>query len=74
MTIRLAVFLLIIGLPCATPSVLFAQQEIRPPLHTSGYDILDAAGHRVRISRKFGEVETYGLLTPDLRALARRNS
>jgi endoglucanase len=50
MNTRLAAFLLIVGLLCAMPSVLFAQQEIRPPLHTSGYDILDAAGHRVRLT------------------------
>jgi endoglucanase len=47
---RVAVFLLIVCLLCTTPAVLFAQQAIRPPLHTSGYDILDAAGHRVRLT------------------------
>jgi endoglucanase len=31
-------------------AALVAQQEIRPPLHTSGYPILDAAGHRVRLT------------------------
>jgi endoglucanase len=50
MTRRLAAFLLIVCSFCAMPAVLFAQQEIRPPLHTSGYDILDAAGHRVRLT------------------------
>jgi endoglucanase len=32
------------------PATLFAQQDVRPPLHTSGYDILDASGHRVRLT------------------------
>jgi len=32
------------------PPVLFAQQDVRPPLHTGGYDILDAAGRRVRLT------------------------
>ena len=32
------------------PAVLFAQQDVRPPLHTSGYNILDAAGRRVRLT------------------------
>jgi endoglucanase len=32
------------------PAVLFTQQDVRPPLHTSGYDILDAAGRRVRLT------------------------
>jgi len=32
------------------PAVVFGQQELRPPLHTSRYDILDAAGHRVRLT------------------------
>jgi endoglucanase len=32
------------------PAVLLAQQDVRPPLHTIGYDILAAAGHRVRLT------------------------
>jgi endoglucanase len=32
------------------PAALFAQQDARPPLHTRGYDILDAADHRVRLT------------------------
>jgi endoglucanase len=35
---------------CVVPAALFAQQEIRPSLHTSGYEILDAAGRRVRLA------------------------
>ena len=29
---------------------MFAQENVRPPLHTSRYDILDAAGRRVRLT------------------------
>ena len=50
MTDRLPAILFILCLLCAAPATLFAQQEIRPPLHASGYDILDAAGHRVRLT------------------------
>jgi endoglucanase len=50
MTRHLRTFLLVIYLLCAMPAVLLAQQDVRPPLHTIGYDILDAAGHRVRLT------------------------
>ena len=50
MTTHVRAFLLVVYLLCATPPVLLAQQDVRPPLHTSGYDILDAAGHRVRLT------------------------
>ena len=50
MTSRLAASLLIVCVLCATPAVLLAQQEIRPPLHTSGYDIVDTTGRRVRLT------------------------
>ena len=43
-------FLLLVSLLCIFPSALFAQQDVRPPLHTSGYEILDAAGRRVRLT------------------------
>ena len=33
-----------------TPSAMLAQQRILPPLHTSGDQILDAAGHPVRLT------------------------
>ena len=32
------------------PSAISAQSQIRPPLHTSGHAILDAAGHLVRLT------------------------
>ena len=32
------------------PAVAHAQKQIVPPLHTSGYQILDAAGHPVRLT------------------------
>jgi endoglucanase len=32
------------------PSVAIAQQKIHPPLHTDGYEIFDAARHRVRLT------------------------
>lgn len=50
MTRHLRTLLLVVYLLCAMPPVLLAQQDVRPPLHTSGYDILDAAGHRVRLT------------------------
>jgi endoglucanase len=37
---------LLLGAPFAA----LAQQQIRPPLHTSGHQILDAAGHPVRLT------------------------
>jgi endoglucanase len=49
MTNHLRAFLLL-SLLCILPPPLFAQQDVRPPLHTSGYDILDAAGRRVRLT------------------------
>jgi endoglucanase len=50
MTKRPRVFLLILSLICGMPSALRAQQKIHPPLHTNGYDIFDASGHRVRLT------------------------
>src|SRR5437899_5312371 len=50
MTSRISAFFLVLYLLSAVPAALYAQQEIRPPLHTSGYDVLDAAGHRVRLT------------------------
>jgi endoglucanase len=50
MTNRLPAFLCIVCLPCAAPAALFAQRGIRPPLHTSGHDILEANGRRVRLT------------------------
>jgi len=50
MTNHRRAFLLLISLLCIFPSALFAQQDVRPPLHTSGYEILDAAGRRVRLT------------------------
>lgn len=41
---------LIFLLLCGIPSALRAQQNIHPPLHTNGYDILDASGHRLRLT------------------------
>ena len=43
-------FLLLVSLLCIFLSALFAQQDVRPPLQTSGYEILDAAGRRVRLT------------------------
>jgi endoglucanase len=50
MTSRFRTFLAVLCMLCGLPSALQAQQEIRPPLHTSSYDLLDAAGHRVRLT------------------------
>ncbi len=50
MTRHLRAFLLLVSLLCARPPALFAQENVRPPLHTSRYDILDAAGRRVRLT------------------------
>jgi endoglucanase len=50
MTSRFGTFLAVLCMLCALPSALQAQQEIRPPLHTASYDLLDAAGHRVRLT------------------------
>ena len=47
---RLSVLFGTICLSCVAPAALFAQQAIRPPLHTSGHEIVDAAGHRVRLA------------------------
>jgi endoglucanase len=47
---RISVLFGIICLSCGAPAALFAQPLIRPPLHTSGHDIVDAAGHRVRLA------------------------
>ena len=32
------------------PSFVCAQREVRPPLHTAGYDIVDAAGRKIRLT------------------------
>jgi len=50
MTSHLRAFLLVVCLLCGVSAALFAQQDVRPPLHTSRYDILDAAGRRVRLT------------------------
>ena len=50
MTSSLRVFLLIACLLSAMPSALRAQQKIHPPLHTNGYELFDAARHRVRLT------------------------
>jgi endoglucanase len=41
---------LVLFLLSLAPAPLCAQQDIRPPLRTSGYEILDSAGHRVRLA------------------------
>jgi endoglucanase len=47
--IRVARFFLISLLPIA-PAVARAKQQIRPPLHTDGHQILDSTGHVVRLT------------------------
>ncbi len=42
--------LLVASVLLCAPSATLAQQRIIPPLHTSGYQILDAAGHPVRLT------------------------
>jgi endoglucanase len=39
------------------PTLVFAQQRVRPPLHTSGHEIVDADGRVVRLS----SVNWYGI-------------
>ena len=50
MTGPFRVFIPILCLLCGIPSMLRAQQKIHPPLHTNGYEIFDASGHRVRLT------------------------
>ena len=50
MTGYLRAFFLFVFLLCPTPPALIAQQDVRPPLHTSGHDILDSAERHVRIT------------------------
>jgi endoglucanase len=50
MTSHLRAFRLFVYLLFAVPVALFAQQDVRFPLQTSGYDIVDAAGRRVRLT------------------------
>jgi endoglucanase len=50
MTSHLRAYLLFVYLLFAVPVALFAQQDVRFPLHTSGYDIVDVAGRRVRLT------------------------
>jgi hypothetical protein len=40
----------IVALLLVAPLRMLAQQQIRPPLHTSGHQILDSAGHVVRLA------------------------
>ncbi len=47
--IRAARFFPVVLLLIVPPSML-AQQQIRPPLHTSGHEILDSAAHVVRLT------------------------
>lgn len=61
MTSRFRAFA-VFSMLCALPSNVLAQEEIRPPLHTSGYK-------KQRWVRKYGEVETYYLLSPDYRRI-----
>ncbi len=50
MTRTLATQLCFAWLLLSAPSAVFAEQRILPPLHTSRYKILDAAGHPVRLT------------------------
>jgi endoglucanase len=42
--------LLVMVLWWVVPPAMLAQQKIRPPLHTSGHEILDSAGHALRLT------------------------
>ena len=50
MTTRTAALFSLACVLLAMPLGTLAQQQIRPPLHTSGHQILDAAGHPVRLA------------------------
>ncbi len=50
MTRTLAAQLCFAWLLLSTSSAVLAEQRVLPPLHTSGYKILDAAGHPVRLT------------------------
>src|SRR5690349_22801422 len=50
MTSSSRVFFFGVLLVCSMPSVAAAQQKIHPFLHTNGYEIFDAAKHRVRLT------------------------
>ena len=50
MTGYLRAFFLFVFLLCPTSPALLAQQGVRPPLRTSGHDILDSAGRPVRLT------------------------
>src|SRR5271167_2314804 len=45
-----AVRFLVVVLLLLVPLSMLAQQQIRPPLHTSGQEILDSAAHVVRLT------------------------
>jgi endoglucanase len=40
----------VVSLLLVIPLPVLAQQQVRPPLHTSGHEILDSAGHVVRLT------------------------
>src|SRR6516162_7762270 len=42
--------LLVMALLLLVPLTVLAQQQIHPPLHTSGHEILDSAAHVVRLT------------------------
>jgi endoglucanase len=50
MTRPFAAVLCAAGLLLGAPSAALAQRQVVPPLHTSGYQVLDAAGHAVRLT------------------------
>jgi endoglucanase len=50
MPTRTAALLSLACVLLAAPFGSFAQQQVRPPLHTSGHQILDTAGHPVRLA------------------------
>jgi endoglucanase len=45
-----AALILLAGVLLGTPATMRARQRIRPPLHTNGHQILDAAGHAIRLT------------------------
>src|SRR4051812_43924514 len=50
MSLRFLALLLAAAFFLNTAPCLFAQEKIRPPLHTNGHQILDAAGRPVRLA------------------------
>jgi len=50
MTRACAMLLCVASVLLGASSATLAQQPVLPPLHTSGYQILDAAGHSVRLT------------------------